>query len=348
VVILVAIGNASKWMAGEKDPGLTTEAAMLLMFAVGAYLTIGPPLVAIVLGGSVAVLLQFKLHLHTLVRRLGESDLQAIMRFVLIACIVLPVLPDKDYGPFRIFNPFETWLLVVLIVGISLAGYLAYKFAGANAGMLAGGILGGAISSTATTVAYARRVSASEAAVAVGAIVMLVATSVVYVRVLLEIWFMAPEFLPTAAPPILVMMALALVPSLLAWLRQRGAAHTLVEQEPPADMKAAIFFALLYLGVLYGLELAKQYLGSQGLFMVAALSGLTDMDAITLSTSRMVALGEVEAGAGWRLIVTAAMANLVFKLGMIGLLGSRRLLWTMAGLFSISLAGGAALIAFWP
>jgi uncharacterized membrane protein (DUF4010 family) len=261
---------------------------------------------------------------------------------------VLPVLPDKDYGPFRIFNPFETWLLVVLIVGISLAGYLAYKFAGANAGMLAGGILGGAISSTATTVAYARRVSASEAAVAVGAIVMLVATSVVYVRVLLEIWFMAPEFLPTAAPPILVMMALALVPSLLAWLRQRGAAHTLVEQEPPADMKAAIFFALLYLGVLYGLELAKQYLGSQGLFMVAALSGLTDMDAITLSTSRMVALGEVEAGAGWRLIVTAAMANLVFKLGMIGLLGSRRLLWTMAGLFSISLAGGAALIAFWP
>jgi uncharacterized membrane protein (DUF4010 family) len=348
VVTLVAIGNAAKMKADIPTAGLTTEAAMLLMFTVGAYLTVGPAVVAIVVAGSVAVLLQFKLQLHGIVRRLGQSDVQAIMRFVLIACIILPVLPDEVYGPYEFFNPFEMWLMVVLIVGISLAGYLAYKFFGPDAGMLMGGILGGAISSTATTVSYARRVGQQANSVLPAAIVILIATAVVYARVLLEIWFMAPTFLLAAAPPILLMMSLAVVPGLFGWLRLRTTSYQAGEQEAPADFQAAVLFALLYLAVLYGLAVAKGYLGTHGLFLVAGLSGLTDMDAITLSSARMVARGEIAPEIGWRLIVLAAMANLLFKLGIVAVLGSYRLLLAVAGLFSISFLGGALLIFLWP
>lgn len=348
VVALVAIGNAAKMRADAPGPGLTTEAAMLLMFTVGAFLTVGPAVVAIVVAGGVAVLLQFKLQLHGVVQRLGQSDVQAIMRFVLIACIILPVLPDAVYGPYQVFNPFEMWLMVVLIVGISLAGYLAYKFFGPDAGMLVGGLLGGAISSTATTVSYARRVGNQAGSIVPAAVVILIATAVVYVRVLVEIWFMAPTFLPTAAPPILVLMSLTIVPGLVGWLRVRNTPYQAGEQESPADFQAAMLFAFLYLAVLYGLALAKNYLGTQGLFLVAGLSGLTDMDAITLSSARMVARNEVVSGIGWRLIVTAAMANLAFKLGIVALLGPRRLLLLIAALFSISFVGGASLILLWP
>jgi uncharacterized membrane protein (DUF4010 family) len=348
VVVLVAIGNAAKMKAEEPPGGLTTEAAMLLMFTVGAYLTVGPPVVAIVVAGGVAVLLQFKPQLHGLVRRLGQTDVQAIMRFVLIACIILPVLPDAVYGPYEVFNPFEMWLMVVLIVGISLGGYLAQKFLGPDAGMLVGGVLGGAISSTATTVSYARRVREQPDGTAMAVVVILIATAVVYVRVLAEIAFMAPSYLATAAPPIVVMMLLAVVPGLLVWLRVRKMPYEAGQQQPPADFQAAVLFALLYLAVLYGLALAKNYLGTSGLFLVAGFSGLTDMDAITLSSARMVARDEIATDIGWRLIVTAALANLLFKLGIVALLGNRKLLLAVGGLFAISFAGGAALILLWP
>ena len=148
--------------------GATTDVTILLMYAVGALLVTGPIAVAVAIGGAAAVLLQFKPELHGFAQRLGDQDLRAIMQFVLITCIILPLLPhrtiplpfwpDPPYGYLNVFNPFEIWLMVVLIVGMSLGGYILYKFLGQDAGTLFGGILGGAISSTATTVSYARMV----------------------------------------------------------------------------------------------------------------------------------------------------------------------------------------------
>lgn len=348
VATLLLIGNLAALRSDKSDAGITTEAATLLMYAVGAWLTAGPPLVAVAVAGGVAVLLQFKPQLHGFVQRLGAEDVNAIMRFVLIACIVLPVLPDKAYGPFRVANPFEIWLMVVLIVGISLAGYIASKFFGAQAGILLGGILGGAISSTATTVSSARRVAAQSVPARAAAIVILIATSVVYVRVLIEISVLSPRLLAAAAPPVLIMMFLAIAPALFLWRRRQEAEQSVTEQGPPADLKAAMLFGLMYAGVLLSLAAAKNWLGNRGLYFVAALSGLTDMDAITLSASRMAARGEFELATAWRLIVVAAMANLSFKAGLVAALGDRRLFATVAAAFLLSLGGGAALLFLWP
>lgn len=348
VVAVIAVGNVAKIHAGQAEPGVTTEAALLLMYAVGAYLTVGPYAVAIAVGGGVAVLLQFKAELHGVVYRLGDPDLRAIMQFVLIACIVLPILPDQAFGPYQAFNPFETWMLVVLIVGISLGGYIAYKFLGRNAGILLGGVLGGAISSTATTVAWSRRVAAAGESSLPAAVVILIATAAVYVRVLIEISVISAEFFRSAAAPVSVMAALAVLPALVLWWRIRSGQHDLPEQEGPKDLRAAIGFALMYVGVLFGLAAAKEYLGPQGLYLVAGLSGLTDMDAITLSTSRMVSLDQVAATTGWRLIVTAAMSNLLFKAGIVAVVGPRQMLGVVASCFGLSFVGGLALLLFWP
>jgi len=149
---IIVIGDLAELREDKLDPGVTTEVAMLLMFVIGAYLVVGRREVAIALGGAVAVLLQFKGELHGIARKLGEDDLRAIMQFVLISCIILPVLPDKTYGPYAVINPRNIWLMIVLIVGLSLSGYIAYKFFGSKVGVVLSGILGGLISSTATTV----------------------------------------------------------------------------------------------------------------------------------------------------------------------------------------------------
>ena len=344
IVAVLAVAHLLKIKQGDPTAGTTTDVAMLLMFAVGAFLVVGPTEVAIAIGGGVAVLLQFKGELHGFVKRLGDEDLKAVMQFVLITCIVLPVLPNQTYGPFNVLNPYEIWLMVVLIVGMSLGGYIAYKFLGRDAGIMLGGVLGGAISSTATTVSYSRQAGHSPLDTRAATIVVMIASTVVYVRVLIEVAVISREFLKVVAMPIGIMMVLTLVPALVVWFRVRRQPAMMPEQENPTQLKSAVVFGLMYALVLFALAAAKEHFGGRGLVVVAGLSGLTDMDAITLSAARMARESPAMLAEGWRLIVVAAIANLVFKSGIAGVLGGWRLLWRIALLFSFPLAGGVALL----
>ncbi len=134
IATLLAWSHWVRVHENDAGAGTTTDMAALLMFGVGSLLVVAPLAIAVAIGGGVAVLLQFKPELHGLAQRLGDDDLRAIMQFVLITCIILPVLPDKLFGPpgLEVLNPRETWLMVVLIVGINLGGYIAYKFLGAG------------------------------------------------------------------------------------------------------------------------------------------------------------------------------------------------------------------------
>lgn len=343
---IAVMGNILRGPSEATHTGSTTEFAILLMYAVGAYVVIGHWVVASAIGGGVAVLLQFKGELHGVAKRLGDEDLKAIMRFVLITFIVLPVLPNETIGPLDVFNPYETWLMVVLIVGISLGGYIIYKFFGTDAGVLLGGALGGAISSTATMVSYARRTLTDATGATLASVVLLIATTVVYFRVLTEIAVVAPSFLPTAAPPLLIMAALAGLPVLVYWLLARRQEHDMPGQGNPTQMRLAIIFGLLFTAVLFALAAAQKYLPEEGLYVVAVVSGLTDMNAITLSTSGMVAARRIEVDLAWKLLVAAAMSNLVFNTLLVGVLGHRRLLVRVALLSALPFAGGAALLAW--
>jgi len=156
-VSVVIIGHLAEMKNQEPDSGLTTEMAMLVMFATGIITIHGHRLIAVVIAGSVMVLLQSKKPLHAMVRRIGEDDLREIARLVLLGLVILPALPNREMGYLDVLNPFAIWLMVVLIVGISLAAYLVGKFLGGTKGTALTGVLGGLISSTATTASLARR-----------------------------------------------------------------------------------------------------------------------------------------------------------------------------------------------
>lgn len=344
---LVAAGNVLLTHTETPDPGQTTEVALLLMFALGALLVFGPAEVAVALGGGTAVLLYLKPQLHGLAGRIGDKDFRAIIQFVLISLVILPVLPDRTYGPFDVLNPRQVWWMVVLIVAISLGGYLAYKLVSRRTGTALAGLLGGLVSSTATTVSYARK-SREGFAPGPGAVVILLASTVLYGRILVEIGVVVPGSFATMAPPLAVMLGIALAVAAALWWGAHDDRAEIPEPDNPTELRSALVFGLLYALVLLAVAAAKEHWAGAGLWVVAVLSGLTDVDAITLSTSRLVQDGRLEAGTAWRLILVASLSNLVFKGGVVAVLGTRALTHWVAAVFGGVLVAGALVVAFWP
>ncbi len=339
--------------------GITTEVAILVMFMVGVLLVVGPRAVAIAVGGGVAVLLQAKTSLHGFVARLGDKDLRAIMQFALIWLVVLPVLPDRTFGPYGVLNPHSIWLMVVLIVGISLGGYIIYQFLGRRAGLVLAGVLGGMISSTATTASFARRsmtgtgetdAEAGRAAMVAGApvLVVILASTVVYARVLAEVAIVAPHHFLRIAPPIAVMMVFSVAMCAVVWVRIRRTRSELPPQDNPTELRTAVTFGAMYAGVLLAVAAARAEVGPGAIYAVAGLSGLTDMDAITLSVGGMAGGGRLSPESAWQAIVVALMSNMVFKTSIVAAWGSRAMLRGVAMLMGASIAAGAMVLLLWP
>ncbi len=331
-----------------EDLGTTTYVAGLLMYGVGALLIVAPLAVGVAVGGGVAVLLQFKPELHRIAKRLGDEDLRAIMQFVLLSCVVLPVLPDQSYDPFEVLNPYKTWLLVVFIVGMSVCGYILYKFFGAELGIWLGGMIGGVVSSTATTASTARMVRQSPAMQQAGALIAAIASSVAFLRVLAIIGAASPGALARSAPPLVLLAGLTILPAFVVWFRRRPAAPPMPTQKNPAQLGSALVFAGLYLVILFALAAAKHYWADQGLYLVAGLSGLADLDAITLSTAHMMNQSALDASVGWRLILTAGLANLLFKTALAGVLAGGAFFRILLRWMATPFLGGLVLLIIWP
>jgi len=238
--------------------------------------------------------------------------------------------------------------MVVLIVGISVAGYVAFLLGGAKTGTLVGGLIGGMVSSTATTASFARRSTDTTNGARLAALVIMIASSSVFIRVLIEVVAVAPRHLARMAPPLAGMLVACSLIATFAYRSARMQSAKITPTRNPAELKWALLFGALYAVIIFAVAAAKTYLGSAGLFGVAIISGLTDMDAITLSTAQLTRAGRLDADQGWRLILVASMSNLVFKAGIVALLGSRELLRHILRLFGLALAAGAAILWLWP
>jgi len=341
-VVLGAVLFAAKMArikSGDTDPGLTTEIAVLVLFGVGACVATGPMAAAVTLGGAVAVLLHLKNPLHKFVATIGEADMRAIMQFVVVTLVILPVLPNKAFGPFNVFNPFKIWLFVILIVGMSLCGYVLFKLISARAGVWLAGTLGGVISSTATTFSYAR--GGYDAGPA--ALVIMLASTILYLRLLVILAAVAPgNFLKIAPPVIAMLIACALLTGAAALLNRKKP-FRISPPKNPAQLQSALIFGAIYAVIRFGTAAAKNYFGIGGLYTVAVIGGATDVDAVTLSIAQ-----QPEAGLVWRAILLATTANLVFKAGIVGVLGGRELLLRIGILFGLALLAGGAILWLWP
>jgi uncharacterized membrane protein (DUF4010 family) len=345
VTALLVSANFIRSGAGDVDPGITTEAAALLMYGVGVCLAFGQSAIAVAVGGTVAVLLHFKRPMHEFAAQVHDVDVKGIMQFVLVTLVVLPVLPNRAFGPWGVLNPFKIWLMVVLISGISLAAYLAQRLLGGRAGSLAGGILGGVVSSTATTASYARLAARAPALSGLASAVIMLACATVYARMLIEIATVAAGSFKALSGPLFAMLAISGITGLVAYALVSKEPVSVPTQDNPAQVKSALFFGVLYAVVLLAVAATREYFGSRGLLLVAAITGLTDVDAITLSTAQAVAAGVYDPVTGREAILVASLSNLVFKAGMVGVLGGQGLLRRTWILMAIVFACGCAV--FW-
>lgn len=346
LVALMGVAVGASRPAKDDSGGITSEVALLATFLIGAYAARGSLQVAGIAGATVAVLLQFKPELHGAVDRLGEEDMRAIMRFAVVAMIILPILPNEAYGPQGTLNPRESWLMVVLVVGLSLAGYIAYKFIGKRGGMLTAGLLGGMISSTATAFGYSRQAANQPKSASLAGGVVALACAVVFVRIMVELAVVAPKVLQKGALPMSLAAVAAAAFAFGVFYFSSGEPDG-VEPKNPGGMLAALGFGAGYAVV--GLLMAlghERFTGSE--WFIAALSGLTDVDAVTLSTGRLAHTGAIEADLAWRLALVAASSNTLFKAGLVTVI-SKRLLMRRVGLPLLGLCGVSAAIAvLWP
>lgn len=323
--------------------GITTEVALLATYLIGAYAAAGSLTVAGVAAAAVAALLQSKPELHGAVDRLAPQEIRAIIRFAVLAMVVLPLLPDKAYGPGASLNPREAWLMVVLVVGLNLAGFISYKFIGKRGGMYSAGLLGGMISSTATAFGSSRHAAKHPGETAFAAGTVALACAVVFGRVIFELGVVAPAVLLKGAVPMGVALsaAAAFAAGVLLWTR--GEAEGSVEPKNPGGFFAAAAFGLGYAVVGLLLELAPKFMaGSE--WAVAAVAGLTDVDAVTLSTGRLAHAGSIEPDKAWRLALLAASSNTLFKAGLVSFV-SRGALAVRVGLPLVALCAASASIA---
>lgn len=339
------VALAGRLRARAADPehsGLVTELALLLTFVVGAMTRTGPIWLAAALGGIVAITLQAKGELHGIASRFNRRELKAIMQFVLVALVLFPLMPDRAFGPYDVLNPHDIWRMVLLIVGISLAGYIVYKFWGEKAGVLLGGVLGGLISSTATTLSYVRSKSHGKGMPA-SALVITIAWATMYPRMFLEVLVAAPGF-RAAWLPLGLLFVVSVISLAWMWRLHPDRHKGMPIQQNPTELKTAFTFAALYAVILLAVAFAKDQLGTAGLSLVAVVSGVTDVDAITLTTARLVRAGKIQADEGWKLLVIAALSNLAFKGALAGVLGGKALLRALLLPIALTAAAGLGLL----
>ena len=350
---VVALMITANMIIAKRDSnptgGQTTEIAVLLVFAIGAYLVLGDQVIGVIVGGALAILLYIKETLHGFIDRLKDKDLAAIMTFVGISLVIFPILPDETYGPLDVLNPRDIWLMVTLIVGISLLGYFIYKWVGKKTGMLSNGILGGIISSTATAVSFAR-ISKSSASIAkVAVFVVLAAVTVSLIRVVVIIGVVAPNGLMKIIFPFVVFFIfMALLTGVVFYLvSKENGSKEMPEPKNPAQFKSAFVFGLLYGAILLAVAFAEEEFGDSGLYIVSVIGGLAKKDAITVSVAQSLA-GGMQAELAWRLIMTGVLSNLAFKIGIAYALGSRKFGNWMAVTLGLSIIMGILIIFFWP
>ena len=319
---VAALAVIAYWRTSSSEHlGSTTETAALATYWIGAIAGAGALLLAAVIGITIAILLAAKERLEAFPQAMTREELRATLTLAVLAAVILPLLPDAEYGPWGVWNPRKLWLVVVLVCALSFAAFLAVRFWGQRKGVYLTGIFGGLASSTAVTVSLAsqsRSAAGGGAALAVGAGL---ASTVMLVRVAALAAIAGPRVLPRLAPflgaAILGAMVAVVVLARKAWTAK--AKETGLQN--PFQLREAIRFGVVFALVLVAVEAARRYLGGWGIAAASVLAGLVDVDAITLSLSGLSARGmPVETAAGG--IAVAVLANTAAKAGYAAWRGS--------------------------
>lgn len=308
------------------DMGTTTVMAAALTFCLGAAVWYGYSGVVIAVAIVVTTLLHYKSQLEGFSVKLTSTDMASLLQFAVLSLVILPVVPNKGFGPYGALNPYHLWMMVVLISAVSLAGYVAWRLLGGKGPVLILGALGGLVSSTATTLVYSRGARGKPDLEGTAATVILLANLVVLLRLSVLATAVMPSILPTMAPVMAAGVAAALPIAWMTWRKHaEGPALENPELTNPTDLPVALGFGAAYAVVLLAAAWLNDLAGLAGVYAVAAVSGLTDVDAISLSSFRLFGDGSITAAGAVMAIVVAVCSNAVVKGSIVFVVGGRSL-----------------------
>ena len=292
---------------------ITGIVGLLLAYCFGALAAAGQLILAAMAAVITTVILDNKQEIHGALRKLQEKELDAALKLLLISLVILPFLPNKGMGPGHVLNPYEIWWMVVLIASISFVGYFSVRIAGAKKGVLFTSLFAGLSSSTALTLHFARLSQEKKEFSPLLSAGILIACGTMYPRILLYCLVISPHLLGTLIIPISCMAVLLYAPAIYLSVKNRKTNFSQPTSQNPLDLKAAIVLGALLVIVLVLSEWLRNWLGDSGIYLLAAVSGLTDVDAITLSLNRLSAATTITPEVATIGIVIAASVNNLFK-----------------------------------
>ena len=330
--------------------GITTEVSALLAFSLGLLCALGQMQLAGWIAVAMALLLALRDWLHQLASRIDGSDVQATLQFAIVTLIVLPLVPDVNFGPapLDVINPYKIWLMVVLISALNFLSYLLVKILGAEHGIGLAGLLGGLVSSTAVTLGFSQRSRQAGEDASSLALGIVLAWTVMFLRVGIMSSLISWDLGRRLLVAIGMLSIASLASSYWLWRRHQQRERGEVKAgSNPFELSEAIKFGLLFGVVVFIAKAAQVYLGDAGLYLAAALAGLTDVDAITLAMANLAHTDASNLQTAARAIIIAVMANTMTKSGMAIGLGSAELrritLPISALLFATGIAGALLL-----
>lgn len=355
-VLVVLLAGLSALLAvahgrqeAPEGPGLSTEIAALVAFSLGALaampqvLPVPERFLTVAAGAAVVMaLLALKTPLHGFVAKVSSDDVYATVKFAILAVVVLPILPNRTFGPLAVLNPFKVGLMILLVAAVSFAGYVAVRVVGGQRGLLLTGLLGGLVSSTAVTLTFSGRAKREPELVPMFALAIVVASATMFARVIAIVALADRSLVQVLAWPMGAMSASGFGISLWLWWRQsrRGPKSDSVPLRNPFELQQAIKFGLVYAVVLFVAKAAEQGFGARGVYASSIVGGIADVDAITLSLTELHR-GGLAAKTAATGITLAATTNTVVKATIATVLGGRALGGRIGLIFLAVLSAGA-------
>lgn len=350
ITALVFVGHRESFKR-TKDVGITSAIASLATYILGAAAGLGHPTIAITCGVVMALVLGIKPLLHGWVERIQYNELLAALQLLAMSAVLLPILPNRNYGPWDALNPFQLWLMIVLIAAISFAGYVSVRLAGASLGLLVSGLFGGLASSTAVALNFSKMGRREPSATAPLAAGIIVASSTMFPRVLVITAAFNWTLVEKLAWPFGLATLCGLTATAIYWWQ--GRSHQGKEADilgRPFEFMTAIKFGILLTAVMLLVRALDAWMGDAGVYLASLVSGTTDVDAISLSLAKSsteeIALNVAAIG-----IVIAAMSNTIVKASMTVIFGGRTFIMpavAMIGLIALGLGAGLVVALYAP
>ncbi len=342
-VILAVLIITAHILAYPSRTGITTEIAALLAFLFGGLVWWQMTPLAAALSFVTVLLLATKEPLEKISRKIGQQDIAAALQFGLITLIILPVLPDRTFGPLDVLNPYNVWLMVVLIAGINFIGYILIKVLGARQGIVLAGILGGIGSSTAVTLSFTSKSKKETGLAPLFALGVVLASAIMFIRVLAEAFTVNQSVGKILLIPISFAAISGLLCCVIVWFIKLKNIEKPSEKEDiktsnPFDLWPAILFGLLFAVILFVSKGAQVLFGTSGIYLSSVITGLTDVDPITLSLSNLAGETITDTVAA-RGITLAALSNTFVKM-LITFTGAPGLIKYSFPIFSVMILTG--------